>query len=238
MAIKPIKRVRISDQVYDQLKNQIIEGEWKAGDKIPSENELAATFEVSRITIRHALQQLAANGLLETRFGEGSFVCEAGPCNLINTGMLPLAYLHAKNVPEVLEFRIAVEVETAGIAVTRATDEEIDELAAIYARMEQAFSVHHAFAEDDLEFHFKIAEMTGNSLIIGMESILRDILSVSIATIFSSTEGFGQHIGLEAHRRILEAFRNRDADGAKAVMREHLEESLSRYLAVQNKEKS
>ena len=58
--------------MFDQLREQILSGGWKPGDKLPSENELAAQFGVSRVTVRNALQRLSGLGLLETRFGEGS----------------------------------------------------------------------------------------------------------------------------------------------------------------------
>lgn len=76
MPIQKIVRSSISQQVFDQLRSQLEQGVWKPGDKLPSENELAAQFGVSRVTIRNALQRLCGQGLLETRFGEGSFVCQ------------------------------------------------------------------------------------------------------------------------------------------------------------------
>ena len=69
MAIQKISRDSISDQVFAQMKEQILRGEWPPGEKIPSENELARQFGVSRITVRNALQKLCALELLETHFG-------------------------------------------------------------------------------------------------------------------------------------------------------------------------
>ena len=74
MAIQKISRASIGDQVYQQMKDQIVNGEWKAGDRLPSENELAEQFGVSRVTVRGALQKLAALGLIETKLGDGSYV--------------------------------------------------------------------------------------------------------------------------------------------------------------------
>ena len=73
MAIKKVVKSSVSQQVFDQLREQILSGSWKPGQKLPSENELAAQFGVSRVTVRNALQKLSGLGLLETRFGEGSF---------------------------------------------------------------------------------------------------------------------------------------------------------------------
>lgn len=74
MVIKPINKVNVSEQVFSQLKKAIVEGVWKPGDKIPSENELASSFGVSRMTVRQSLQKLIALGLIETKLGDGSYV--------------------------------------------------------------------------------------------------------------------------------------------------------------------
>ena len=74
MGIVPIKKVNVGQMVFDQMQELLIRGEWKPGDRLPSENELADMFNVSRITIRQALQKLSVLGLVKTRFGEGSFV--------------------------------------------------------------------------------------------------------------------------------------------------------------------
>jgi len=79
MAIRKIKRQSVSDQVFEQLKEQLLMNEWRRGEKLPSENELATSFDVSRVTVRHALQKLTALGLIETKLGEGSFVRDVAP---------------------------------------------------------------------------------------------------------------------------------------------------------------
>ena len=78
LKVVPVKKSSASDQVFEQLKDNLIQGTWKPGEKLASENELASLFGVSRITIRQALSRLAALGLVETRLGEGSFVEKAG----------------------------------------------------------------------------------------------------------------------------------------------------------------
>ena len=74
MEIRPIERTNVGEQVFDQLKQLLIEGTWTPGQRLPSENELANMLHVSRVTVRQALQKLSALDLIETRLGEGSFV--------------------------------------------------------------------------------------------------------------------------------------------------------------------
>ena len=77
MGIKPIQRVHVGEQVFEQLKKLLIQGEWKQGEKIPSENELADMFGVSRITIRQALQKLSTLGLKMCIRDRSIFVCQS-----------------------------------------------------------------------------------------------------------------------------------------------------------------
>ena len=72
--MKKVKTISANEQVYEYIKDAIINGEWKEGEKIPSETKLAETFEVNRLTVRMALKRLTALGVLETRTGDGTYV--------------------------------------------------------------------------------------------------------------------------------------------------------------------
>lgn len=223
--IQPIKRISISDQVFKQLKNQLINGNWKPGDKLPSENELSEKFNVSRVTIRQALQKLTALGLLETRFGEGSFVKEAEIGNFMNV-LVPRAYLGKKSTLEVLEFRQVVETESAGLAAERATPQDVQILENHLAQMYQLKNNSKEFAKADLNFHIAISEITRNSLIISTNSILNDILSVSMQDI---VEHLGYEIGLFYHKKLIDAIRAHDCVSATNIMREHILKTREHY---------
>ena len=223
--IQPIKRVNISDQVFEQLKNQLLNGNWKPGDKLPSENELSEKFQVSRVTIRQALQKLTALGLLETRFGEGSFVKEAQIGNYMNV-LVPHAYLGKKTTLEVLEFRQVVETESAGLAAERATADDIRTLRDILSRMQMLQNDSLAFAKADLDFHIAISSITRNSLIIATNSILNDILSVSMQDI---VDQLGFEIGLYYHEKLIDAISAHDSALATDIMREHILKTREHY---------
>ena len=118
MAIKKVVKSSVSQQVFDQLQGQILAGAWKSGDKLPSENDLAAQFGVSRVTVRNALQKLSGLGLIETRFGEGSFV--RGPeAGAAFNQLVPMLYLGEETARDVLTFRRMVEGPICEIACRR-----------------------------------------------------------------------------------------------------------------------
>jgi GntR family transcriptional repressor for pyruvate dehydrogenase complex len=228
MKIAPIIKTKISDQVFEQMKQLILRGEWKSGEKLPSENHLADEFAVSRVTIRHALQKLTVLGLIETILGEGSFVREAHLGMSFNP-MIPIAYLQKRNVLEVLDFRYLIEIETAALAVQRASDQDINTLKGLLKEMEAQKSNTRNFADTDLRFHFQIGLITGNSLVIGIYNILKDILSVSMEEIVSD---LGSQLGLHYHRRLIKAFENRDSEQAKSIMREHMDSTRETFKKI------
>lgn len=104
MDLKPVRRVRLSAQIEEQLKQQLLEGRWKAGERLPSEHELSRIFQVSRVSIRQALQALSAQGLIETRSGDGSFVKQPDIRDLMQ-GSIPDIYLTEDSLRWVMEFR-------------------------------------------------------------------------------------------------------------------------------------
>ncbi len=225
MQIHPVKKLNISDQVYEQLKEQLINGVWKQGDKIPSENELVALFDVSRVTVRQALSKLITLGLLETRQGEGTFVKEITP-GVYMKELIPYIYLNKDSFREVLEFRLVVEVETAGIAAQKITEKDIARLERCLNRMIKYKDELEKYVYEDLHFHMIIAKSTQNTLIIQVNNIVREIIRETIKNV---TEEIGIEVGLKYHKLLIDSFKLRDSEMAKNMMREHLQQAVEKY---------
>ncbi|MCI8417114.1 MAG: FadR family transcriptional regulator [Lachnospiraceae bacterium] len=218
MSIKPIKKVNVSEQVFEQMKGLLTKGEWKPGEKLPSENELAEKFGVSRITIRQALQKLNVLGLLETRLGEGSFVREIEPGDSMNA-LLPAVLFNRDMLMQVEEFREIVEVESVKLAAERASAEDIASLRQILQRMEKCQGNPKKFGAADLEFHMKLGEMTQNDLVVKTEGILQSTLQEAMEDI---VEGVGYAPGIHYHGQLIEAMEQHDGRRAASIMKEHL----------------
>lgn len=227
MAIKPIKRVNVGEQVYQQLKELLINGEWAPGDRIPSENELADKFGVSRITVRQALQKLNALGLLETRLGEGSFVKVLDVGDSMNA-LIPTMYLGQDTALQVFEFREIIETECAKLAAKRATQEDIEDLKDILERMvkcKEALDLK-GFGRADLDFHFKVAQITKNLMIIKTNQILRDVLETSMEDVIDK---MGCEYGVYYHTKLVQAIEAHDEEQAADVMKEHIQKNTVYY---------
>lgn len=220
MEIKPIKRIEVGEQVFEQLKELLINGDWGPGDKIPSENELADKFNVSRITVRQALQRLGTLGLVETRRGEGSFVKTLDAGDSMNA-LIPTMYLGENNAVEIIEFREIIETGCARLAAQRATKMDINDLKEIWNQMNICKENNdlRGFSKSDMDFHFKIAEITQNSLIIKTYSILRDVLEHAMQT---TIDKMGCENGLYYHKKLVEEIEAHDVKAAAKTMQEHI----------------
>ncbi len=226
MAIKPIKRMKVSDEVFEQMQNLLAEGEWKTGERLPSENELAEMFGVSRITVRQALQRLALLGLIETRLGEGSFVKEIEPGNNMNA-LIPAILFNREEMEQVLEFREIIEVESAKLAAQRATDEDIETLKKLWQKMKESEGKPVKFSQADLAFHMKVGEMTRNDFVIKTQGILRSTLQEAMN---ENIERMGYEPGIRYHGEMIKAFEARDSKYALQLMKEHLAHNRSFYV--------
>lgn len=227
MKIEPIKKVKVGEQVFLQLRQLLLDGEWSQGSKLPSENELADLFNVSRITVRQALQKLNALGLLETRLGEGSFVKVLDVGDRMND-LIPTMYLGNHSALQVFEFREIIETECARLAASRATQEDIADLKDILdimAKCKESLDLK-GFGKSDLDFHFKIAQITRNDLIIKTNCILRDVLENSMEEVIDK---MGCENGLHYHEQLLQAIETRDEKSAMKIMKEHIRKNAEYF---------
>jgi GntR family transcriptional repressor for pyruvate dehydrogenase complex len=157
--------------------------------------------------------------------GEGTFVKEITP-GVYMKEMIPYMYLNKDSFREVLEFRLVIEVETAGIAAEKITDQDIARLESCLNRMMELKNDLEDYVYQDLHFHMIIAKSTRNSLIIQVNDIVREIIRETIKNV---TEEIGVEVGLKYHKLLIDSFKLRDAEMAKKMMREHLQQAVEKY---------
>ncbi len=229
MALVPIEKMSISEQVFNQMKQEIVDQKWLPGQKLPSETTLAEHFGGCRVTVRQALQKLAVIGLVETRFGEGTFVNNVDLGRQMKAVLLPSAHLQPHSIEEVLEYRSVIEVETAGLAASRATSADIAHLREFLDRqMDEKTRTARSFSDDDMKFHMVIAESTGNPLIIATYEVMWDILN---SAMYQTVSGFGFSGALPYHLQLIEAIEARDQHRAIITMKAHMDNNRELFLA-------
>ncbi len=219
-----IETAQIKNQVYEQFKQMIIKGKWLPGSKLPSESQLCDQLGVSRVSVRSALQSLAAQGFIEIKRGEGSFVNTFNLSDQLGL-LIPMIALDEKDHLEVLEYRLILEPNIMPTVVEKITDEEIFGLEKSYHEMELCTGDIVKFMTIDSKFHIKLIEISGNSTILKVHQVLFEIF-------FASWQEIGAHLGyvdgLNYHYKIIQSLKKRDGQLAKEIMYEHVERTVIR----------
>ncbi|MHC1760124.1 MAG: FadR/GntR family transcriptional regulator [Negativicutes bacterium] len=235
MVIVPIDKKSIGCQVYDQMLDNILNGVWPPGTKLPSENELGQMFGVSRVPIREALRKLNTMGITQTRQGEGSFVLMVTPGMFMNS-LLPMLVWNRKSMMDILEYRRIVEPENAALAALNADETDIVNIAATIEDINRIGRPALEFAIADMKFHLDIARATKNSLLYNVSNVIRDVM---VSYYRKINELMGIDRALKYHRLIFEAIRDKEPDQARRWMQEHIAttiEDVSKKFPAESEE--
>ena len=162
---RPVDRTELYHEIAGQLQEMIGRGVFKPGDRLPSEQDLAERFKVSRVLVREAYRALESRGLIEIREGDGAYVHEVSQDELYQS-MLDFLVSRKETIQEVIQVRLSLEPEVAYSAAQNATDDDIRELEAILARHEEKAAHGDPGVEEDELFHHTIARMTGNRFLL------------------------------------------------------------------------
>lgn len=221
MSFQPIKIKKIYEEIVEQLKEMISNGELKPGQKLPSERDMAESLGVSRASVREALTALEAIGILDIRPGEGTFVRETS----VSATFAPLAMvLEMEQNPggQLMEVRRVLETEMAALAAQRATEEDLKNIETNLNHMKTAQTISQS-VEADLRFHFTIAEATHNTILLRIMNTVADLMHnafrVQREELFADK---GTEIICE-HEAIYNAIRDRNSEAAKSKMLQHID---------------
>ena len=220
---EPVTRVRLRDEIAEKIRVLIVEGTLKAGDRLPSERELAQLFGVSRPAVREGVRTLEATGIVRVEHGIGVTVTEWAPEEARGLTMQSLVK-ESHTVQTVLEARKLIEPQMARLAAERANDEDIDRLVAAQQALVEEIAGGGSAADQDFQFHLLIAQATKNDVVATMFStvsaLYRHTQKLHRVKTWSLPER-PQKVAQE-HARILDAIRRREPDAAEQAALEHL----------------
>lgn len=226
--LKAIRKTRIYEEVVGQLHQLIDGGKLKAGDRLPSERELAETFRVSRSSVREAIKTLENEGMVVTRPGSGTFLTTVN-VEAIIPSLASLLSRGKDALIDLFEMRCLVEPGIAALAAERATPADILHLKEICAEQAQQINRNAAAVDSDAAFHLTIGRATHNSalqrLVASIVEILKPIREKSL-----QTPGRGQK-SLASHRAILVAIERHDPELARQAMQRHIQAVEANVLA-------
>ncbi|MBV8618061.1 MAG: FadR family transcriptional regulator [Curvibacter sp.] len=215
-----------------RIQSQVL----RPGDKLPTESEIMRAFGVSRTVVREALSRLQAAGLVETHHGIGTFVLEAR-----STGMLsvhPADLAGPVDVLAVLELRISLETESAGLAAARRSEAQLQAMREALQEFADHVEVAGGTVSPDFRFHLEIAQATGNRYFVDIMSHLGP--TIIPRTRISSAMRVAPELRVQhlqkvhrEHEEIFDAIARQDAESARAAMRIHLTNSRERLRRAQ-----
>lgn len=231
---RPMNKESVVDEVLRQMMEKIADGTWVKGEKIPSENELREQLCVSRDTVRQAIKQLCAQGLLESHQGKGTFVRDAD-MSLYLTNMIPLVFLSEDDGSNLIQFMQLIQAASAGLAAEKATEEEIDFLQTCLDHMTEEEGNDKVYYDWDSKFHVQLSRCSRNPLFVRSIEITSDMLAyyfTDLARIHGHDDSIAQH------SRCLEAIRARDVNAARSAMKEHYDMLGQRLRKIAVKKKA
>jgi len=220
--LTPIKPKRISDQVFEQLRELIFRGELKPGQQLTPERELASAMDVSRTSVRDAINKLVVMGFLEHKQGQGTFVRSRD--SIENNPFALAMETQDATLEDLLEVRMGLECNAAALAAQRAVDKDIHFLEKSIRDMKEEVDSGRMGTEADVSFHMAISYATKNPFQIYMMKNFYDYLFIGIKEnlhhLYQDPANIAEII--RQHREILETIRRHDPQQAKNAMEQHI----------------
>lgn len=224
MPITIIQPRRLYQQIADQLRGLLDGGEYRPGDRLPAERELAEQLGISRPTVREALIALEVEGRIRIKVGSGIFVTE------------PVATKARRESPiegpfELLRARELVEGAVAEEAAKAASPDDIARLDDVLLRMQRSQHPSPQTLQLDREFHTTVAAILGNAVLV---RFIGELFDERINPYFERLSSYFENPGtweqaLAEHGRVRDAIAAGDADAAKRAMQQHLQLSQKRF---------
>lgn len=227
----PVRRPRgLVQDIVERLGASVRSGELKPGQKLPTESEIMARFQVSRTVVREALSRLQASRLVETRHGIGTFALAPSESGNFRIDMGDTATV--TDVIAVLELRLSLETEAAGLAARRRTESDLQALEAALEAFKDSIAKDSDAVPPDFQFHMEVANATGNRHFSDLMNYLGTMIipRTRVNTASTAPEGRAQYLQrvCSEHESIFNAIRNQDVEAARAAMRTHLSNSKER----------
>lgn len=230
VSVRPIKKQKLADQVYEQMWQMIEDGELAPGDALPSERVLMEQFGVGRPAVREALHMLANKGLISISHGERSRVKEltatAAVSQIEEIAKLMLSSEPA-NLVHLKQLRVILETGTVRIAAESSTRADAEKLGILVSEQRAALGDNKRFVEADMAFHVGIAAITGNPL---LETVTQAMLAWLFAYHKPALHWEGrEQTTLREHAALVDLIAAKDGAGAVRLIEEHLSRSDPLY---------
>lgn len=221
--LQPIKPKKISDQVFEQIRELIFRGRLKPGQQLMPERELAEAMDVSRTTVRNAINKLVVLGLLEHKQGQGTFV--RFPDTRLDNPVAAAMEVEDASIGDLLEVRMGLECNAAALAAQRASEKDLHFMEASLEEIRSEVESGRLGTEADTAFHMALAYATKNPVHVYIMKNFYDFLFVGIkknlSHLYEDPENIDQI--LQQHSEIIAAIKQKNSEEAAMAMRRHIQ---------------
>jgi GntR family transcriptional repressor for pyruvate dehydrogenase complex len=219
----PVKTPKITELIINQIRNAILDGTTRPGDRLPAERELVKRFNASRIAVREALKALEASGLVTIRAGAGVFVANTGSAKM-SESLYSILRIQNTSLNEVTEARLIFEPHVARLAGERIAEEDLTRLRNNIERTVAVVKSGAPATALNIEFHTLLAESTHNTVIAmtmkTMLEVAREMTSVTKETLAQRTKV--SRYSVSDHKKILKALDEKNPQRVYELMYEHV----------------
>lgn len=225
---KPVAAVRGSAAITREIEKAILEGEYRYGDRLPAERQLAGHFQTSRNTVREALQQLEKARLVSRRMGSGTFVTYTPQNEEVRVAEItsPL---------QLVDVRFAIEPQMARLAVLNANVRDLEALEQALVRVEKETVNQDAFSRADEKFHLALAQCSGNPLLVWLYQQINIVRGQAEWNAMKSKILLPERIAQynHEHRALFEAIKSRDKQAAERIILQHLNRAKNDLIGAE-----
>ena len=219
------------ETAYQSILRLINDGRLNEGDRLPSEAEMATNFGISRPVVRQALTRLQEAGVVQIRWGAGSYVRSVSEHGRITPIFGPMHSL--EEVRFTFEMRMAIESEAAALAAERATKKDHDAIVAACAHVNELLAQQAVGQDADIEFHFAIAAASQNPFFERMMLSVREpiIFCANLARMLAQSRAHERSLMIQTeHQTIVDTILARDVEAARTAMRSHVSNACRRVF--------
>ena len=230
-----LKQTSLIDQIVAEIEDKIRNGQFKSGDMLASQDELAKTMGVSRASLREAFNRLQLMGLIEIKQGRGTFVRQLSSGDFMSS-LSAFLIVEKKSAIELLEARLEIESSVAKMAAEKGNKERILKIEETLIGMGKAIKSDDLpkFIERDVRFHVAVAESCDNQIMIKIVEILRRLMKQLIERVFYDVAVDKQalmQLTYDFHEKVYNAILERDPERAKRSMQNHLSDVMERIVS-------
>ena len=220
-----LKTTTLADQAEKEIIEYIKENELVPGNSLPNENQFSEMLGISRNVVREAMSRLRMLGLIQSRTKRGIVITEPPLLNGFEKVLIP-NLLTIKSIKQIIGMRIALEIGLAEFLFANIHESDIAELERIVSR-QQAIGINNLSAEDEMQFHSKIYEISGNDFILQLDTIMHPIFEFSKQNYESFFLPINKQLiekgDIITHADLLVFMKSRDKEGYQKAMKKHLQ---------------